>query len=245
MFHIVCRSKLCTEINKNVNTLMTFTVPELKYKYDSLSPYIDTETMKEHHDFHHSTYVNSLNSVIKTIDYQDEGLTNLLAETAHSRSIGEDERTGIRNHAGGHYNHSLFWLFMNRKSRTQDISDSLMEMIIRDFSSLESLKSEFNLNAVKVFGSGWAWLVYQKKEKKLKIVTTANQDTPFYHDKNNIPFLGLDVWEHAYYLQYKHARKDYVARWWNVVDWENVSHFFENYALKERLIHVNADGTVE
>jgi len=222
-----------------------FTLPSLQYEHSSLEPYIVKETMVEHHTFHHQSYVSNLNAFLGKIGYKGECLLELLTKTIHDQSIDGSIRDGIRNHAGGHYNHSLFWLLMSKESRLGDMCDTLSGMIARDFQSVEGFKAEFNRSALRVFGSGWAWLVRNKKSDKLEIVTTLNQNTPFSGDTDKIPVLGLDVWEHAYYLQYKHARSEYVERWWNVVDWKGVSRLFETYAMKGELIHVKSDGTVD
>lgn len=219
---------------------MTFSVPPLPYEYDALEPFVDTFTMKEHHDFHHKAYVTGLNNA--TVNLQGISLTELISKTILDESLDLKIRTAIRNHGGGHYNHSLFWLLMNKESSVNDIDSELLELIKRDFTSLDKMKDEFNTAAVGVFGSGWVWLVLC--DKKLKIITTPNQDNPLNLGGNNLPVLGLDVWEHAYYLQYQHERKKYVDRWWNVVDWKNVSKFFKRYAKEGKPIEVNFDGTI-
>lgn len=221
-----------------------FSLPSLKYGYNELEPHVDEATMFEHHDFHHKAYVSNLNMLVEKVGYKGEGLVHLLTKTIRDTSVEDAVRTGIWNHGGGHYNHSLFWVLMKKDSKIEEMVESLRAMVARDFGSVEKFKGEFSARAVKVFGSGWAWLVYDKMCKKLEIMTTLNQDTPFGTDENKLPVLGLDVWEHAYYLQYKHARNEYVEKWWNVVDWANVSRLFEKYSLNDAIIRVGDDGTI-
>lgn len=226
---------------------MKFTLPELKYAYNALSPHVDCNTMHEHHDFHHKTYVDNLNKFVEKAGCMNEDLVVLLTKTVHDKSICEDVRQGIINNGGGHYNHSLFWVIMCEESRAKEAcgpQGKLSEMINSTFGSLENFKKEFNSNALKVFGSGWAWLVYDAASERLEIVTTPNQDTPFSHNQEKLPVLCLDVWEHAYYLQYKHNRSHYAECWWKVVNWKCIECLFEKYALRKKIVHVRADGTI-
>lgn len=222
---------------------MTFSVPPLPYSYDSLEPYIDTETMKEHHDFHHTAYVTGLNQVISEVP-QAKGysLTKLLSETIHDKSIDAAIRKRINNFGGGHYNHSLFWQFMSKDSNAKDIDPQFTAWLKKENFDLEKLKDVFNKSAMSIFGSGWVWLVYV--DGKLDIIGTTNQDPVLSLGVNYIPILGLDLWEHAYYLKYKHERKKYVEEWWSVVNWKNVSKFFVEYALKGKPIDVKDDGSI-
>lgn len=192
-----------------------FELPELKYKYTDLEPYIDAQTMEIHYSKHHQGYVNNLNKALESHpELLDKSVEELLQEL---NSLPEDIQTAVRNNGGGHYNHSLFWNIMSPNPQTQP-SDKLLEMINRDFGSIDKLKEEFNNAAAKRFGSGWAWLV--QDGEKLEVISTPNQDSPVSQGKNAL--IGVDVWEHAYYLKYQNKRGDYVSAWWNVLDWEAV-----------------------
>lgn len=227
---------------------MKFTLPELNYAYDALSPHVDSKTMHEHHDFHHKAYVDNLNTFVEEAGRRDESLVEILAKTIHDSSICENTRHGLINNGGGHYNHSFFWHIMCEESCAKEMQgppEPLSGMIASAFGSMDNFKKEFNSSAFKVFGSGWAWLVYDASSKKLEITTTPNQDTPFSHNREKLPVMCLDVWEHAYYLQYKHDRKKYTECWWNVVDWKSISCLFDKYAHKGKIVNVNADGTID
>jgi len=193
---------------------MKHELPKLSYEYDALEPVIDEATMKIHHTKHHQTYVDKLNAALeKYPDLQPKKVEELLKNLT---TIPEDIRTAVKNHGGGHYNHSLFWTSMKKEGSKFEgkITDSINE----EFGSFDKFKEEFSKSATALFGSGWTWLVLS--EGKLEIVNTLNQDSPFSQGK--IPLLGLDVWEHAYYLKYQNKRAEYVAAWWNVVDWQEV-----------------------
>lgn len=193
-----------------------FDLPELGYSFDALEPYIDAKTMEIHHDKHHQTYVTKLNEAIE----KTTGLENKTVEVllTNIKDVPDDVRTAVRNNAGGHYNHSLFWETMKPNSR-HDGHAHLGEAISATFGSKEVFKTKFTEAAVARFGSGWAWLV--KAGDKLEICSTANQDSPLMQSKT--PLLGLDVWEHAYYLKYQNRRPDYIEAWWNVVNWDVVA----------------------
>lgn len=222
-----------------------FTLPKICYNYSALDKYIDTETMELHHTKHHQTYINTLNSEIDKHDiYKENDLRYILQNVLEDEKDMEKNFKKLRDNAGGHYNHSLFWLMMNPNSNTDNISGKLRKQIECDFGDLNTLISQFSDLALQVFGSGWAWLCYDFKDQKLVITVTANQDNPIMHHKNLLPFLGLDVWEHAYYLRYRNLRKNYIENWWNTVDWKNVSYFYENFILKGETIVVFDDGTV-
>lgn len=198
---------------------MTYTLPDLPYAYDALEPYIDVETMHLHHDKHHNTYVTNLNAAIeKQPELGEKSVEDLIADMD---SIPEDIRTAVRNNGGGHANHSFFWQIMAPNAGgapTGDIKDA----IDAAFGSFDKLKEEFKTAATGRFGSGWAWLVLN--DGKLEITSTANQDSPLMEGKT--PVLGLDVWEHAYYLKYKNVRPDYIEAFWNVVNWDEVNKRF-------------------
>jgi superoxide dismutase, Fe-Mn family len=190
-----------------------FKLPELGYSFDALEPYIDAKTMEIHHDKHHATYVTKLNEALeKHPDLKSKTIEELLAG---ANNLPDDIKAAVVNHGGGHYNHSLFWLWLKPRG-TKEPSGKLDEAISKTFGSFDDFKTKFTEVAVGRFGSGWAWLV--KKYDKLDIYSTANQDSPV--TENKVPILGLDVWEHAYYLKYQNRRPDYIEAWWNVVNWD-------------------------
>ena len=189
-----------------------YTLPELPYDYSALGPYISADIMKLHHDKHHQTYVDKFNAALDTDpELKDIELSKLLAKT--------DLPAAVRNHGGGHYNHSLFWQWMAPHAGGEPAGE-LLHAIEQKYSSFQTFTDEFSTRANNVFGSGWAWLM-----PDMEIVTTPNQDTPMILGKAE-PILGLDVWEHAYYLDYKNVRADYVKAWWDVVNWQFVEERF-------------------
>lgn len=193
---------------------MTHTLPELKYEYTDLEPVIDAKTMEIHHSKHHQGYVNNLNAALEGHnDLLEKNVEDLLKDLD---SVPEDIRTAVRNNGGGHYNHSLFWDVMTPNENKP--SDELEMRITEAFGSLELLKDEMIKAATSQFGSGWAWLVVE--DDKLSVVATPNQDNPVSQGKK--PILGVDVWEHAYYLNYQNKRKEYVEKWWDLINWEQV-----------------------
>ncbi|ERI89990.1 superoxide dismutase, Mn [Clostridiales bacterium oral taxon 876 str. F0540] len=196
---------------------MKHELPNLNYAYNALEPYIDELTMTIHHTKHHAAYVNNLNAALdKYPELKEKSLEELLVSI---NSLPEDIRAAVRNNGGGHYNHSMFWTIMSPNASGKP-SGELAEKINEKFGSLEAFKELFAKAAVSRFGSGWAWLVISK-DGSLEIVSTANQDNPI--SEGQKPLLGLDVWEHAYYLKYQNKRPDYINEWWNVVNWEEVS----------------------
>lgn len=195
---------------------MIFKLPKLNYNYDSLEPYIDAKTMEIHHPKHHAGYVNKLNKALGDHpEYQDKTLEDLIINI---NNIPEEIKTPIRNNGGGHYNHSLFWKIMSPNKNIVP-KGKIEELINNKFGSYQNFKEEFTSAALGVFGSGWTWLI--QDDKSLEITTTPNQNCPL--SQGNTPILGLDVWEHAYYLKYQNKRNEYIENWWNVVDWENVN----------------------
>ncbi|GAB4170374.1 MAG: superoxide dismutase [Calditrichia bacterium] len=198
---------------------MSFTLPELPYSYDALEPYIDARTMEIHHSKHHGGYVSKTNAALeKYPELQTKSIEELLKDL---NSIPDDIRTAIRNNGGGHYNHSLFWTLMGPNAGGNPVGE-LSDAINSTFGSFDNFKESFSNAAATRFGSGWAWLVLNKG--KLEVLSTANQDNPVSEGK--IPVLGLDVWEHAYYLKYQNKRPEYITNWWNVVNWEAVNSRF-------------------
>lgn len=199
---------------------MAFELPPLPYAYDALEPFIDTITMQVHHDKHHAAYVTNLNGALeKHPELASKSLEELLGDL---NAVPEDIRTVVRNHGGGTWNHTMFWHIMAPKAGGEP-AGALADAIKATFGGFEAFKTEFEKAANGRFGSGWAWLV-KKSDGGLAVVSTANQDNPV--SDGHAPVLGLDVWEHAYYLKYQNRRAEYVTNWWNVVNWEEVSRRF-------------------
>ena len=191
-----------------------FTLPDLPYDYAALGTYISKDIMHLHHDKHHQTYVDKLNSALAPFpDLAHKPIENLLEDID---TLPEQVRVAVRNHGGGHFNHSLFWKWMSPDGGGQPTGD-LATALISKYGSYQAFVDEFTTKSLVVFGSGWVWL-----QPDLDIITTANQDNPLIQGLD-APLLGLDVWEHAYYLDYKNKRDDYVNAWWNVVDWDFVA----------------------
>jgi Fe-Mn family superoxide dismutase len=195
-------------------------LPPLPYAYDALEPFIDKQTMEIHHTKHHQAYIDKLNSA-------PAGSLDLsLSPEANCKKIDASTSPLIRNNLGGHYNHSLFWQLLrpSKGAFTSEHNDRLNSAIDSSFGSMEKFKAEFTEKSTKIFGSGWCWLIVDGA-KKLKIITTPNQDNPLMQvaSEQGTPVLGLDVWEHAYYLKYQNKRADYITAWWNVVNWPKVA----------------------
>ena len=196
---------------------MSYLLPELPYSYDALEPYIDTRTMEIHHTKHHQAYINNLNAAIKdNTQLKQLSVEQLIRNLAE---IPDNIRTAVRNHGGGHANHSFFWPILKKGVKP---AGPAIDAIKLSFGSIDTFKENFSTAAGKVFGSGWAWLVMNNG--KMEIVTTANQDNP--RSLGMLPILGLDVWEHAYYLLYQNRRPDYVAAFFSVINWEKVNEHF-------------------
>jgi Fe-Mn family superoxide dismutase len=199
---------------------MAFELPPLPYDYSALEPHVDEQTMRIHHDKHHATYVNNLNTALeKAPDLQGKSIEQLLRDI---NSVPEDIRTAVRNNGGGHANHTLFWEIMGPSGGGQP-SGALAEAINSSFGGFDGFKEQFAKAATTRFGSGWAWLLADGG--KLEIISTANQDSPLMEGRT--PILGLDVWEHAYYLKYQNRRPDYITAWWNTINWDAVNKRFE------------------
>ena len=193
---------------------MAFSVPDLPYDYDALEPHIDEQTMRVHHDKHHQAYVDKANGALEGTEWADKDVDEVLQDLS---SLPEDIRTPVRNNAGGHSNHSFFWQIMSPDGGGEPEGD-LASAIDDAFGSFDDFKSQFKDAGVNRFGSGWSWLV--REDDGLAVVSTANQDSPI--SDGQTPLLGVDVWEHAYYLKYQNRRPDYIDAWWNVVNWEEV-----------------------
>ena len=205
-----------------------FTVPPLPYSYDALEPYIDAQTMHIHHDKHHQAYVDNLNAALKKQPELQTKSLEWLVKNAHQIS-DESTRTAVINNAGGHWNHSFFWIIMAPEGKKEPLA-LVAQTIIKQFNSFDNFKTQFNESAKKVFGSGWVWLCVDS-DGQLKIITTKDQESPL--SQNLVPILGLDVWEHAYYLKYQNKRIDYITAWWNVVNWQQVEENYKNVKKKD------------
>ena len=206
---------------------MAYQLPALPYAYDALEPHFDTQTMEIHHSKHHQAYVNNANAVLANLpEWEKLSAEELIARLAE---LPENVRTPLRNNAGGHANHSLFWQILKTGTTLQG---KLKAAIERDFGSVEAFQAEFEKAAAPRFGSGWAWLVYEAG--KLKVVSTANQDSPLMGQAvsgaSGYPIIGLDVWEHAYYLKFQNRRPDYIKAFWQVVNWDEAARRFESVA---------------
>lgn len=198
---------------------MAYTLPELPYAYDALEPFFDEETMHLHHDKHHQTYVNNLNAAIeKHPEFFDKTVEELVA---YLDRLPEDIRVAVRNNGGGHLNHTMFWEWLAPNAGGEPTGD-IAAAIDEAFGSFDDFKAEFKAAATGRFGSGWAWLVLDYG--KLKVVSTANQDNPI--SDGQIPVLGLDVWEHAYYLKYHNVRPDYIEAFFNLINWDKVNELY-------------------
>jgi Fe-Mn family superoxide dismutase len=197
---------------------MAFEVPDLPYAYDALEPHIDEATMRVHHDKHHQAYVDKANAALEGTEWADRSVEDVLTNLS---SLPGDKQGPVRNNAGGHYNHSLFWKMMSPDGGGEP-TGAVGEAITSTFGSFDSFKDEFKAAGANRFGSGWAWLV--KDSSGLAVVSTPNQDTPL--SDGSSPLLGVDVWEHAYYLKYQNKRPAYLDAFWNVVNWDYVNELY-------------------
>ena len=199
---------------------MPFTVPALQYPFDALEPHIDKMTMEIHHDKHHGAYVTNLNKALESApNLANKSVEDLLANNC--AIVPENIRTAVRNNGGGHINHSMFWTIIGPKAGGEPVGN-LAAAINSTFGSFATFKEKFGTAATTRFGSGWAWLI--KDSGKIDVTSTANQDSPVMEGK--FPVIGLDVWEHAYYLNYQNRRPEYIAAWWNVVNWHEAEKRF-------------------
>ncbi|MEX0811836.1 MAG: superoxide dismutase [Chitinophagales bacterium] len=199
---------------------MAFKLPDLPYAYDALEPHFDARTMEIHHTKHHNGYATKLNAAVEGSDHEGTSLEKLLAEVSKLS-------TGVRNNGGGHYNHSLFWTVLSPNGGGKP-GGALGSAIESTFGSFDEFKEKFSSAAATRFGSGWAWLIV-KSDGSLAVTSTPNQDNPLMDlaDEKGTPILGLDVWEHAYYLKYQNKRPDYISAFWNIVNWDEVSKRYE------------------
>ena len=198
---------------------MAFSVPDLPYPYDALEPHIDEETMRIHHDKHHQAYVDKANGALEGTEWADREVEDVLKNLG---SLPADKQAAVRNNAGGHYNHSLFWQMMSPNGGGAPQGE-LADAINAKFGSFDAFKEEFKSAGANRFGSGWAWLV-KDSSGELAVVSTPNQDSPI--SDGQTPLLGVDVWEHAYYLKYQNKRPEYLDAFWNVVNWDYVAQRF-------------------
>ena len=206
---------------------MAYTLPELGYAYDALEPHFDAQTMEIHHSKHHQAYVNNANAALENAPELQEFASGCPGKLlAHLHEVAPEKRPALRNNAGGHLNHSLFWKSLKKGTTLQG---PLKDAILRDFGSVENCKAEFEKAAATRFGSGWAWLVLENG--KLSVASTANQDNPIMGKEfagcSGTPIFGLDVWEHAYYLKFQNRRPDYIKEFWNVLNWDFANERFE------------------
>jgi Fe-Mn family superoxide dismutase len=199
---------------------MAFEVPDLPYAYDALEPHIDEQTMRLHHDKHHQAYVDNANKALAGTEWEDRSIADILTSI---EIIPDDIRAAVRNNVGGHANHSLFWEIMSPDGGGEP-EGALADAIADTFDSFDALKTLVNDTGVKRFGSGWSWLVWDGTG--LAVYSTPNQDSPIM--EADVPLLGIDVWEHAYYLKYQNRRPEYLEAWWNVVNWPAVASRFED-----------------
>ncbi len=198
---------------------MAYSVPPLPYDYNALEPHIDEATMRLHHDKHHQAYVDNANKALEGTEWADKSVEEVLKNLS---SLPSDKQGPVRNNAGGHYNHSLFWDWMG-PGKGGEPSGALRQAIDSTFGSFDDFKAQLKQKGVGQFGSGWSWLVHEGSG--LAVVSTANQDSPL--SNGQTPLLGVDVWEHAYYLKYNNRRPDYIDAWWNVVNWDAVAAGFD------------------
>ena len=204
---------------------MAFTLPDLPYPFDALEPYIDARTMEIHHDKHHAAYTTNLNNAIAGTELENKSIEEILRNI---NSVPATIRTAVQNNGGGYANHNLFWTILTPNSSGQP-SGELSNAISSTFGSFDAFKEKLSTAAVTRFGSGWGWLV-AKPDGSLDVYSTANQDSPYM--QGDTPLLGVDVWEHAYYLNYQWRRPDYVKAFWNVVNWDQVA---KNYAAAKKV----------
>ncbi len=207
-----------------------FTLPKLEYGFAALEPNIDKMTMEIHYTKHHQGYLNNLNKIIES----NVSLQNLKIEEVLPKITNEKSDNGLKNNAGGHFNHTFFWNILTPKQSSKEPKGDFLNHVIKDFGSLDRLKVSFDEAAKTRFGSGWAWLVYDDNDRKLKVTSTPNQDNPLmnFSEVKGKPIMGIDVWEHAYYLKYQNKRADYITSFWNILDWSKVENNYNKATLK-------------
>lgn len=208
--------------------MANFTLPPLPYSYDSLEPHIDARTMEIHHTKHHQAYTDGLNKALSNLGPDWQNKNDIVEILKNIDSIPENARSAVNFHGGGYNNHALFWNSM-KKSGGGEPDAELSDAINKTFGSFNDFKDKFSKDTVAIQGSGWGWLVYNQNTNGVQFITMPNQTSPWTKSKTEkvVPLLGLDVWEHAYYLKYQNRRADYVAAWWNVVNWDQVKRNFQ------------------
>ncbi|QJC36537.1 superoxide dismutase [Mn] [Enterobacteriaceae endosymbiont of Donacia simplex] len=202
---------------------MTYKLPDLLYKYSDLEPFFDTKTMEIHHQKHHQNYINNTNSILEKNNIKDMKI-NTLISSLNKLSISKSQKIILRNNAGGHANHSFFWKILKKNTQPNNI---ILNILKKEFNSLENFKKIFENIALNFFGSGWIWVV--KKDNLLKIITTVNQDNPLMNNKTIVcPIIALDLWEHSYYLKYQNQKNLYIKAFWNIINWDKVTQLLLN-----------------
>ncbi|QJC34135.1 superoxide dismutase [Mn] [Enterobacteriaceae endosymbiont of Donacia cinerea] len=202
---------------------MTYKLPDLLYKYSDLEPFFDTKTMEIHHQKHHQNYINNTNLILEKNNIQSIKI-NTLISNLDNLSISKSQKIFLRNNAGGHANHSFFWKILKKNTQPNNI---VLNFLKKDFDSLKNFKQVFENIALNFFGSGWIWVI--KKKNLLKIITTINQDNPLMNNKSiGYPIIGLDLWEHSYYLKYQNQKNLYIKAFWNVINWDKVAQLLLN-----------------
>jgi Fe-Mn family superoxide dismutase len=221
-----------------------FSLPILEYAYNELEPSIDAETMQIHHTKHHQAYVDNLNKLsshVPTDLHLEQMISGIFSIT---EGYSDEDKQILIKFGGGHYNHSLFWNYMCKDSNEKSISHFLFERLEVDFGSLDLFKEAFDKESIKVFGSGWAWWVYDYEKRKSYITSTKDQINPVMENPHLVCLLGLDVWEHAYYLKYQNKRAQYVNNFWNVVNWKRVSIIHDKIVLNNKKLEITNDGYI-
>eukprot|EP01025_Chloroclados_australasicus_P025865 TRINITY_DN2574_c0_g2_i1.p1 TRINITY_DN2574_c0_g2~~TRINITY_DN2574_c0_g2_i1.p1 ORF type:complete len:298 (-),score=34.14 TRINITY_DN2574_c0_g2_i1:116-1009(-) len=222
---------ICSTVAFPLAACAEFSVPPLTYPYEALEPYVDSQTMQLHHDKHHAAYVSKLNDAVKSApELQSKNLVEIV-EGVGTGVVPESVKTTIRNNGGGHWNHSFFWNIMKAGSSKEELSPELMDAINSSFGSVDEMIKQVNAAGAGQFGSGWAWVILKESGDGLAVTSTPNQDNPLMKGiaaVPGIPILGVDVWEHAYYLKYQNRRPEYLDQWWNVINWDQVSKNFAN-----------------
>lgn len=220
--------------------MFEYELPKLPYDYNHFEPKISEQIMILHHKKHHQNYINNLNKKLEKTNYSDSSIGSLIIKVFNDPSLDSRLKDEILFHAGGHYNHSLYWLVMG--SRIEDITIQFKQQIENDFKSFDNFKSEFINSALNVLGIGWQYLCFDPKKQKLILFSTYNQDTPLVHDF--FPIIACDLWEHAYYLQYKTEKKKFLEIWFSLIDWKNVNVFFD-MAKRNKYVDFFSDGKVD
>ena len=213
--------------------MANFTLPPLPYSYDSLEPHIDARTMEIHHMKHHQAYTDGLNKALSNLGSEWQNKNDIIEILKNIDSVPENARSAVNFHGGGYNNHALFWNSM-KKGGGGEPDAEVSDAINKTFGSFNNFKDKFSKDTVAIQGSGWGWLVYNKNTNAVQFITMPNQTSPWTQWKTEkvVPLLGLDVWEHAYYLKYQNRRPDYVAAWWNVVNWDEVKRNFQQALQK-------------